>query len=226
MGRILLVGLGLVFVVAFLISRYPDAVVSEDDKLHLVYLVTILTVVSASVLFAKQRPHSISKLKSLAFWAVAILLLVGVYAKRDSILGGNFSGFLSPSTPISVTDRSMTFVKSSDGHFHIEAIIHNQPVRFLVDTGATDIVLSPDAAKRIGFDTNTLSYTQFTKTANGIGKSASVTIDAMHIGKFTLSNMPVSVNSTVMDYSLLGMKFLNKLAGYEVRGDQLTLYFH
>jgi aspartyl protease family protein len=97
------------------------------------------------------------------------------------------------------------------------------PLRFLIDTGASDVVLSPAAARAIGIDMEALRFTRVFNTANGTVRGAPYNLASLKVGPIELANVPVSVNQAEMDVSLLGMTFLNRLESFEFRGRQLYL---
>ena len=101
--------------------------------------------------------------------------------------------------------------------------VNGAPVRFMIDTGSTDIVLSPDDAGRVGLHPADAAFSRPTETANGVGYGAAVTIDSLAAGPIRLTDVPVSINKAPMSTSLLGMPFLKRLDSFEVRGDQLFL---
>ena len=110
-----------------------------------------------------------------------------------------------------------------DGHYLIEAMVNGEPVEFLVDTGASDIVLTIDDAERLGLQPATLRYTQRFATANGEVRGAPVVLRELRIGQFSLFDVPASVNEAPLRVSLLGMNFLEQLNGYEVDDGRLIL---
>ena len=95
--------------------------------------------------------------------------------------------------------------------------------RFLVDTGASGIVLSPADAMRIGFDPVELSFTGYAETANGTVRTAAVRLGSIEIGPIRIDDLPATVNQAAMRGSLLGMSFLERLRSYEVRDGALIL---
>jgi clan AA aspartic protease (TIGR02281 family) len=109
------------------------------------------------------------------------------------------------------------------GHFLIDAWVNGEPVTFLVDTGASDIVLTLDDARRIGLEPRTLAFTQRFATANGEVRGAPVVLREIRVGQFRVFDVSASVNEAALEVSLLGMSFLEQLSGYEVRGDRLIL---
>ncbi len=94
---------------------------------------------------------------------------------------------------------------------------------FLVDTGASEVVLAPDDAARMGFDPGRLDYTDIVNTANGTRRSAPVRLGAIAIGPIQVHDVRAGVNEAAMGQSLLGLSFLGRLSGYAVEGDRLTL---
>jgi aspartyl protease family protein len=109
------------------------------------------------------------------------------------------------------------------GHFLLEMAVNGAPVLFLVDTGASAVVLSSEDARRIGLHPQRLTYSQRFQTANGVVRAAPVTLREVRVGQFSVYDLPASVNEASLAVSLLGMAFLSRLAGYEVRGDRLVL---
>ena len=105
----------------------------------------------------------------------------------------------------------------------VEALVDGTALRFLVDTGATDVVLSPADAQRLGFDLSSLSFTQLYNTANGTVRGAPVRLRNVSLGPIQLRDVRASINEAPMRSSLLGMSFLGRLSSFEIRGDSLTL---
>jgi clan AA aspartic protease (TIGR02281 family) len=112
---------------------------------------------------------------------------------------------------------------SAGGHYMIEAAVNGAPVTFLVDTGASDIVLTMADAERLGFHPATLRFTQRFATANGEVRGAPVVLREIRVGQFSLFNAPASVNEAPLRVSLLGMSFLQQLNGYGVENGKLVL---
>jgi clan AA aspartic protease (TIGR02281 family) len=109
------------------------------------------------------------------------------------------------------------------GHYVIEAAVNGAPVTFLVDTGASDIVLTLDDARRIGLQPSALEYTQRYATANGEVRGAPVVLRELRIGQLRLFDVDASVNEAPLGISLLGMDFLEQLSSYEVERGRLIL---
>ena len=105
----------------------------------------------------------------------------------------------------------------------MQAEVDGGTVRFLVDTGATIIMLTPEDARRIGFARERLVFDRLVSTANGIARAARVKLREIRIGQLTVRNIGALVGERSMGVSLLGMNFLRRLDGYEVRDGRLVL---
>ncbi len=120
--------------------------------------------------------------------------------------------------------RTVVLRADSRGHFWIDGAIDGTAVRFIIDTGASGITLGPDTARAAGLRLVDADFTQRSRTANGIARTAPVTIRNLGVGPVRLRNMPAHVTERPMPgMALLGMSFLGRLEGYEVRGDKMTL---
>ncbi len=160
-------------------------------------------------------------------WIGIFFVITLAYAYRFELAGvkDRVLATLIPGHEIRIGDRSLSVPVSADGHFYLKARINGVPVRFLVDTGATDIVLSPRDARRIGLDTDRLSHNQIYHTANGIGRGARIRLDRLETGDLVMEDIPAGVNQADMGTSLLGMRFFHRLRSYEVSGGMLRIHW-
>ena len=132
-------------------------------------------------------------------------------------------GDLIPSGGIGVTGGAVSIRGNKSGHFVVEAVVDGVSVRFLVDTGASDAILGPGDAARLGFDVKTLAFTWPYQTANGLVFGAPVRLGLLSIGPITMTGVRASVNGAPMKRSLLGMSFLGRLSGYDVSRETMIL---
>ncbi|MEX0696441.1 MAG: TIGR02281 family clan AA aspartic protease [Dongiaceae bacterium] len=225
-GLVWLVGgaLALAGLVLFLIDRFPEAVAAEGDRRRLIYLLVLLAALAVTQL-PRFRAGPWRALRHAGIWIAVLFVLVAAYSLRDTLrdLGGRLAGELLPQRGVAAGDGAVSFRARDDGHFYVEAEVDGARLLFLVDTGASDVVLSRRDAARLGFDPDRLAFTQVYETANGAGRGAPVRLGAVAIGPIRLAGVAASVNEAEMTYSLLGMSFLGRLGGYDVRGDTLTL---
>ena len=114
--------------------------------------------------------------------------------------------------------------RNVDGHFWVDAYVNGDEVRFMIDTGASYVVLSPDDAERLGFDFWEEDYTMRVRTATGEFAMAPVMIDEIEIeNEILIYNVRGAVLNGGSDVSLLGLSFLNRLSSYKFSGDELIL---
>ncbi|MEX0809593.1 MAG: TIGR02281 family clan AA aspartic protease [Dongiaceae bacterium] len=205
-------------VIAWLVGRYPQTLDDRDNVVQIVVLLGWLLLVGGAFWgYARARPGT--ALRNMFVWIAIGLVLVMGYTLKDEITGA-----VIPSAGTSGGDGSIEFQRANDGHFHVDAEVEGVLIRFLVDTGASEVVLSQADAGRLGFDIAALEYTQRYNTANGIVWGAPVRLREMRLGDVMVEDVRASVNSGEMDGSLLGMSFLSKLSGFSVEGDRLILH--
>ena len=115
--------------------------------------------------------------------------------------------------------------RSQNNQFIVQAIVNGEAMEFLVDTGATHVFLRPEDANKLGFNEDTLKFSQRLRTAGGVVRVAPVVLGEIKIGQLTVRDVVarVSKRSVGLRSSLLGMSFLNRLRGYEVLGKRLVL---
>ncbi|MEM9048928.1 MAG: TIGR02281 family clan AA aspartic protease [Pseudomonadota bacterium] len=190
---------------------------SPDDQARIFYLSFLGIALLGGVIY-QYRDRIGTALQHLAIWALLICGLVLVYGFRDELAGQFNIG-----RPVEVDAQSVRLHRGADGHFHARLAVNGVEVAFLVDTGATEIVLSPEDARRVGFDPNRLAYTQLTETANGMVRAARIVLDEMQLGPLYDRNIPALVNEVPLPYSLLGMRYLDRFSSLTIEGGRLTL---
>jgi aspartyl protease family protein len=224
-GFWLLIMLGATVALVFGLEQlFPGTLDDSDARMSLIYRLGWLALIGASVLaFARARPKS--ALRNAAIWVAIFVVLTGIMSFKDdaAFIGKRFLGALSPMQGMAHDDGSVSFPAGPDGHFHIQAMVNGGRVTFMVDTGASDIVLAPNDARRIGFDPDMLEFDQLAETANGTVSGAAIRLDSLTVGPIDMGGVPATVNGADMSESLLGMEFLNRLHGWRVENGVLTL---
>lgn len=200
---------------------------NSDDILYAVTMLMLLSYLLAGPLSRMTGEEARrTALHAVAWIGIFMVIAVG-YSYRFELAGvrDRVLGTLIPGREIRSAPGMTRFQISSNGHFYIRARVNGTPVRFLVDTGATDIVFSPGDAERVGWALDELNYNRIYQTANGIGEGASVVVDEFRLGDLRLEEVRASVNRAPMSESLLGMAFFNRLRGYRVEEGTLTIYW-
>ena len=200
----------------------------NDQLARLLYLVALLAFVAGGLGY--RRGSRGAALRHLAIWASVALALVAVYAYRAPLLrfAGPVLAELDPSRVVEVTTdagaQELVIRRGPNGHFQLEAEVNGEPVRFLVDTGASSTVLTLADAERSGIDTAALEFDRPVQTANGVAFYARARLRSLEIGPYRLTGVPVGVMpQQALNISLLGMNTINRFAGWRVDGDKMVL---
>lgn len=165
-------------------------------------------------------------------WAIRCLAMVVITATAFALLQGR--DFLRPEAAAPKRAAEATRARAlnehvvragAHGHFVIEAVVEGQPIDFLIDTGASDVILDPADAARLGLRPEQLSFERSYQTANGSVRAAPVTLRELRIGQYSLYDVDAAVNEVPLGISLLGLSLLGEFGGYRVEGDRLYLYW-
>lgn len=185
----------------------------------------VLVVCVAGLFFAVFREKLSQALEATMFWAVVGLLLMVGYSYRfelreaaDRVIAELMPGHVARH------GRDVEIVRGRAGDFAIGAHINGVQIPMVLDTGATSVVLTQDAARAAGLPIEVLNYSVNIDTANGRTKAAAVTLDRLAVGSLIERSVPaLVVQHGQLKNNLLGMSFLNRLQSWEVRGDRLRL---
>lgn len=114
-------------------------------------------------------------------------------------------------------------LKASDGHYWANGQVDGEPVRFLVDTGATAVALTPADAQRLGVDLAQLHYGYQVVTAGGQTRAAAIKLRSVSVAGATLTDVDALVIEKGLDASLLGMSYLGRLSSFQATRERLFL---
>lgn len=161
-------------------------------------------------------------------WVIIFLIIIAGYAFRFE-LEYFFKRVVSVIVPSYtwVTDDSITISRSKDGHFYTEVFINGVKIKFLIDTGASDVALTANDAIKLRYDLSKLKYTRAYSTANGVVSAAPITLEKLQIGSKILYNIPahISSNTKELDISLFGMAAISKFKSFKIDKDLLILSY-
>jgi aspartyl protease family protein len=188
-----------------------------DSVARLAYLVLLLAGLLGFFAFGGRRRVGQS-LRDLLIWGLIFAMVIIAYGFRDVL-----TGELLPGRAMRVTGEAIELRRGPDGHFHARLEIDRVPLVMIVDTGASQIVLSQEDAERAGIDVGRLAFTGRASTANGTVAIAPVRLDTVSLGPFTERDVAASVNGGQLHQSLLGMDYLRHFARIEIEGDVMRL---
>jgi clan AA aspartic protease (TIGR02281 family) len=121
------------------------------------------------------------------------------------------------------SDRVIQIKADSRGHYTAKGTADGVPFEFLIDSGATNIVLTKAAAERLNI--GPLHFDTPTSTANGQVQNAQIRIHKLTVGSFTVTDVPALVNGGELDEPLLGMSWLGLFRSIEIKNGVMTLHF-
>ena len=117
--------------------------------------------------------------------------------------------YLKPKPFTVSASGDLVIPRARDGHFYADGLVNGQPVNFLVDTGASLVVVSEQFARAAGFGAGV--PTVF-KTANGDLQGQIVPDIPVTIGPVSVSGVRIGVGLVGHEVgdALLGQSFLSK----------------
>jgi aspartyl protease family protein len=215
---------GICGLVLALARGFPEARLRGQDWGDAVYLGAFALLVGAG-LWRVRGLRLVFVLRYVAIWvAVAAVLALG-FAYKDEIVGvpQRLAIAFGTGRPVSVGSHELVISQDAEGSYEVVGRVNGQSVRFMVDTGASETVLAPEDARRLGVDFGALTFDEQAETANGKGYGARYVAREFEVGPIRLTDFRMQINKAPMSSSLLGQTFLNRLASFEIRDRKLYL---
>ena len=200
----------------------------NNDFGRLVTLSAIATMMAAGVLAGRRQWGE--SVRQAGIWLVIILVLATGYLYRFDLqaIGNRLTAGLIPGRAVVTTgaggEQILVIHKGIGGHYEADVTIDGTPLRMLVDTGASSVVLSYEDAMRLGLNPENLVFSIDVSTANGRARAAPVTLREVAIGPIMRGTIRGMVTEQGrLEQSLLGMSFLETLGSIEITRDELRL---
>ena len=176
----------------------------------------------------RSRTTAGGLLVGLAIWvfaavAAALMLEHGMSPGTPAQPRIEAARLVQPSARAKAPPNTVSYRADRSGHFFIDAYVNGAAVKFMVDTGATVVALSPQDAQAAGLSHRTLRFTGKVSTAHGEARVAPTSLRELRVGQFSVEEVPAVVMEDAMPVSLLGMSYLSRLAGYSIHDGVLTL---
>ncbi|WP_243450986.1 TIGR02281 family clan AA aspartic protease [Sphingosinicella sp. CPCC 101087] len=187
----------------------------------MIYLLGVLVLVG-SALVVRRIPIA-QGLKMFVGWVLIFSVAFVVFTLKDEFLAlGNRVLVETRGGIAQVAPGEIRIRQAPDGHFWVTAEVNGEPVRFLVDSGATTTSLSRDAAERAGIEPSS-GFQAMVRTANGIVMVDRGRAERMKIGPIERQNVAVHISDAFGDMNVIGMNFLSTLSGWSVEGRTLVM---
>ena len=163
---------------------------------------------------------------ALTFWGALLFAAVAGYAYRYELraVTDRMMAVLIPGTPIDTDLKEVTVFRRPDGQFVVNGAVNGKRASFVLDTGASSVVIRSEDAAKMKIPIRTLTYDVEVSTANGRTLAADITVPKLSIGALAQDNVRALVaRPGALHENLLGMSFLNGLASFTVTNDRLVL---
>ena len=190
---------------------------SGDDFGNLIYLV-LLGGVIAFWFFTSGRKSMNKVLQQIAVWALIFIGVIAAYGMWSDI-----RQTVMPQQSVISGGARIELPRAPDGHYYAMAMVNGTAIRFVVDTGATGVVLRKADAEKAGIDTGSLAYLGEAMTANGPVRLASLRTESFGFSGAELARFRVDVNQGQMSQSLMGMSYLQTFSRIEIADGKLVL---
>jgi len=187
----------------------------SDQIMQAVYLGLLGAAIGGSYIFANKA--NLGKMAQQAsIWGlifVGTIAAIGLWSDVSRDVSGRQA----------VIGDEIVVPQSRDGHYYMTLNINGVPVEFVVDTGASQVVLTQLDARRVGINPDDLNYLGIANTANGEVRTAAVTLDNVTLGNMRDEDVRAVVNGGEMFGSLLGMSYLGLYDSIAISNGELIL---
>ncbi|NIY78654.1 TIGR02281 family clan AA aspartic protease [Celeribacter sp. HF31] len=188
----------------------------QMDTARILYLSLLLGAVGFYYVVANRRNLG-QMARHAALWALIFIGALAAVGLWQDVRPRLAPAQISDGAGVITVDRDRT------GHFSVIAEVNGAPVEFLVDTGASNVVLSLEDAEKAGIDVDNLAFTGRAQTANGTVRTAPVRIDTLGLEGITDDGVRAYVTDGELFGSLLGMDYLRRYDTIEIKQDKLVL---
>ncbi len=190
---------------------------SSDETARLIYLILLGTVIGGYFLVSNR--HQLGQtLRGALLWGLIFLGVAVGYG-----LWNDISRDIIPRQTVSIEDGRIELPRQVDGHYYLTLHVGDVPIKFVVDTGATNVVLSREDAARAGIPEDEIFYTGRASTANGEVRTARVRLENVRLGGIDEGELRAYVNEGDLNTSLLGMDYLERFERVEISRGTLVL---
>ena len=190
---------------------------SEDQIMQLLYLSVLAIAIGIGVVFQSRTSFGRALRNGVSWIFIFLAVIVGYGLWSDTR-----QNTLSQQS-VFATEGRIEIPRSRDGHYHLTLMINDVPVAMVVDTGASDVVLSRVDAQRVGLRLDELNFTGRANTANGRVTTAPVRLANVALGQIKDQFVPAIVNGGDMQNSLLGMSYLSRFSRLEISDNRLIM---
>ena len=189
----------------------------EFDYLRLIYLL-VLAIAISGLVYTQFKERLGYAIKATLTWVMIFFATIAVYGLWDDVRNA-----IVPTYITTHSEDRISLQRQADGHFYAKLNVDGKDIKFLIDTGASEIVLSKNDAEAAGIDFRRLRYSGRASTANGIVSTAPIRIEKLRFGNLVNRRIIAYVTAGDLDISLLGQSYLEQFDKVIIDGDIMTL---
>jgi aspartyl protease family protein len=199
-----------------------ESVSGGDQALAFVYLLGCLVLVLSAL--AVHRAPIGKMLKMALAWMLIFAAGFAIFALREdfSALGRRIAAAAwgGGESAQQTQGGELRIAMAEDGHFWVDGQLNGQPVRFLIDSGATVTTISRETAERVGIEPGGRAVR--VDTANGNVLVDRARADTLKLGPIERSDIGVAIarGDTI---NVIGMNLLSTLSRWSVENRTLVL---
>lgn len=193
-----------------------------DQAVQLLYLAGVMVLV-ASALLVRRIPIG-QGIKMLAAWVLIFAAAFVIFTMKDDFIALWERVVLEARGGVVQEQHGeeLRVRRSADGHFWVDAELNGEPVRFLIDSGATTTSISRSVADRAGIAPSS-TFPAMVRTANGIVAVQRGRAGTLRVGTIERRDVDVHISEAFGDMNVIGMNFLSSLSSWSVEGRILVL---
>jgi len=197
--------------------------ISFNEWSNVIYILILILLLVMG--FSRKELPLKKVFEFVGWWILFALVALALYSYRFEIIEvkDRVLSNLFPSKAINKNHEQLILNISQDGHYYLNVKINNQEVRFMIDTGASEVVIDQKIASNLGLDLSNIVYDKVFQTANGQSYGASIYFKEIDVSGVKFYNVQASITNSDLLSPLLGMSFLQKFYKYEFYRDKLIL---
>ena len=196
--------------------------VMEDGPSLIWGIVCILLLISS--LAARQLPLAYVAKTALA-WVAIFAALFAIFSFRFEFksIWERVKADISGTAGQTVSGDVIELRRQDDGHYWVQTEVNGNPVRFMIDSGATITAMNAQTAADSSVDVETNGYPMILDTANGRVAAKRGSVKKLEIGSHSIADHKVVVSDSFGDTNVLGMNFLDSMQGWKVEANMMVL---
>lgn len=188
-----------------------------------IWIMLALVLVGSALL--SRRWSLRSAIGMVLWWIVIFLIALALFSYRNEIGGvaNRVKSEVTGEARQKIEGGTLRVAKDPDGHFWVDGQVNGNPMRFLIDSGATITALSEESARSAGLNIDQSGYPMILQTANGPIEARRSSIATLEVGPLRASDLSIVVSPAFGGVNVLGMNFLSQLKSWRVEGNEMIL---